>query len=105
MGVLSEVWVGYPVGEYSGTRAWPAERQAAAVAALEADGLLADGRITEAGRRFRDGVEAATDAAQADLVAALGDRLDPLTEQLRTWSERCVAAGAFPPDPRKRAAG
>ena len=25
MGVLSEMWVGYPVGEYSGTRAWPPE--------------------------------------------------------------------------------
>ena len=31
MGVLSETWVGYPVGEYSGTRAWPEDAQAAAV--------------------------------------------------------------------------
>lgn len=105
MGVLAETWVGYPVGEYSASRAWPAERQAAAVAALEADGLLAGGRITDSGRRFRDAVEAATDTAQAGLVAALGDRLGPLTEQLDAWSRRCVEAGTFPPDPRKRAAG
>jgi hypothetical protein len=105
MNVLTEVWVGYPVGEYSGTRAWPAPRQAAAVAALEADGLLADGRITPAGRSFRDAVETATDTAQADLVAALEPGLAALTEQLDAWSKRCVEAGAFPPDVRKRAAG
>ena len=28
MGVLSEIWVGYPEGEYSGTRAWPQEVRA-----------------------------------------------------------------------------
>jgi hypothetical protein len=77
----------------------------AAVAALEADGLLADGRITAAGRTFRDAIEAATDAAQADLVRALGDGIAALTEQLDAWSKRCVEAGTFPPDVRKRAAG
>ena len=51
MGVLSEVWVGYPVGEYSGTRALAGGGVGdAAVARLEADGLLADGVITDAGR-------------------------------------------------------
>lgn len=105
MGILSEVWVGYPVGEYSGTRAWPAEVLDAAAARLEADGLLADGRITEEGRAFRDGIEAATDAAQDELLDAVGSELDAVTEQLDVWSTACVEAGAFPPDPRKRAAG
>ena len=54
MGVLSEVWVGYPVREYSGTRAWSEEAYAAAVARLEADGLIADGKITRAGREYRN---------------------------------------------------
>jgi hypothetical protein len=105
MNVLTEVWVGYPVGEYSATRAWPPDRQAAAVAALEADGLVADGRLTPAGRAFRDRIEEATDLAQTGLVDALGTGLAPLTEQLDAWSKRCVEAGAFPPDARKRAAG
>jgi hypothetical protein len=105
MGVLSEVWVGYPVGEYSGTRAWPQEAYDTAVTRLEAEGLLADGRITEAGRVFRDGVEAATDTAQDDLIAALGDDLKVVVEQADAWSQRCVEEGAFPPDIRKRAAG
>lgn len=105
MGILSEVWVGYPVGEYSGTRAWPEETHAAAVARLEADGLIADGAITEKGRAFRDGIEAATDAAQRDLVEAIGDRLDDVVARVDVWSQRCIEAGAFPLDPRKRAAG
>jgi hypothetical protein len=105
MGILMEVWLGYPVGEYSGTRAWPQEALDAGVARLEADGLLADGVITEEGRRFRDAIEAATDAAQQDLVDALGAELDTVAKQLDTWSQRCVEARTFPPDVRKRAAG
>jgi hypothetical protein len=105
MGVLSETWVGYPVGEYSGTRAWPEDVQAAAVARLEADGMVADGAITDQGRSVRDDIEATTDAAQAELIEALGSRLGALTEELDGWSKLCVEAGAFPPDIRKRAAG
>ena len=105
MGILSEVWVGYPVGEYSSTRAWPEEAHAAGVARLEADGLIADGAITEKGRAFRDGIEAATDAAQRDLIEALGNELDDVTARLDAWSQRCIEVHAFPVDLRKRAAG
>ncbi|MCE3556022.1 hypothetical protein LWC33_31845 [Pseudonocardia sp. RS11V-5] len=102
--ILAELWVGYPVGEYSATRGWSEEVRAAAVAHLERDGLLTDGRLTAAGRELRDGVEAATDASQEDLVAALPD-LDALVSDLRRWSARCIEAGTFPDDDRKRAAG
>ena len=105
MGVLSEVWVGYPVGEYSGTRAWPEEAYAGAVARLEADGYLADGKITPEGTAFRDAIEAATDVAQDDLLSAIGDDLGSVVEKTNTWSQLCVEGSAFPPDIRKRAAG
>jgi hypothetical protein len=105
MGILSEVWVGYPVGEYSGTRAWPQEASDAGLARLEADGLIAQGTITDRGRAVRDAIEDATDLAQRDLLEAVGDDLDTIVERLDAWSQRCVEAGAFPPDPRKRAAG
>lgn len=105
MGILSEVWVGYPVGEYSGTRAWPQEAHEAGVARLEADGLIADGMITEPGRAFRDDIEAATDTAQRDVLDAIGDELDAVCTRLDAWSQRCIEARAFPPDLRKRAAG
>ena len=92
MGVLSEVWVDYPVGEYSGTRAWPQDAYDAAVARLVADGLIADGKITAAGREFRDAIEAATDTAQDELIAAIGDGLDGVVKRVEPWAQRCVAA-------------
>ncbi|MGE3289159.1 MAG: hypothetical protein AB7J32_24095 [Pseudonocardia sp.] len=105
MGILNEVWVDYPVGEYSGTRAWAEQAAAAGLARLEADGLVADGAITEEGRRFRDGIEATTDATQQAVVDALGGELDALAKRLDALSQCCIDQGAFPPDPRKRAAG
>ena len=105
MGILSEVWVGYPVGEYSGTRGWPKETHDAAVARLDADALIAGGTITDRGRAVRDAIEDATDLAQRDLLDAIGDDLPDVTAKLDTWSQRCIEAKAFPGDPRKRAAG
>jgi hypothetical protein len=46
-----------------------------------------------------------TDAAEQAIVAALGGRLDEVCARLDGWSERCIAAGAFPADILKRAAG
>jgi hypothetical protein len=105
MGILSEVWVGFAVGEYSGTRAWPEDVHANATSRLVADGLIADGKITPEGTAFRDAIEKATDLAQDDLLAAVGDDLNSVVEQTNAWSQRCVEANAFPPDIRKRAAG
>jgi hypothetical protein len=105
MGILSELWVGYPLGEYSGTRVWPQEAHDAGVARLEADGLIARGTITDRGRAVRDAIEDATDLAQRDLLDAIGDDLDTVTTQLDAWSHRCIAARTFPADLRKRAAG
>lgn len=105
MNLLTELRVGYPVGEYTDTRGWPVARRDAALTRLETDGLVADGALTAAGREFRDRIEDDTDAAQAALVTALGGAADTVIDRLNTWSERCIAAGAFPGDPRKRAAG
>jgi hypothetical protein len=51
------------------------------------------------------GLEDRTDAAEQAIVAALGDRLDEVCARLDDWSGRCIAAGAFPADIFKRAAG
>lgn len=110
MNLLTECWLGYPLGEYSATRAWPEDRTAQAVASLEARGWFADGSITEAGRAARAGIEARTDERAQAAVDAIGSTpgeggFDELVETLAAWSDRCVAAGVFPADPRKRAAG
>lgn len=105
MNVLTELWTGMALGSYSGSRGWSPEAIGAATARLGQRGWVRDGALTEAGRQGRRAVEAATDLAEQSLVDALGDDLDHVVERLDDWSARCVAAGAFPPDTLKRAAG
>jgi hypothetical protein len=105
MNVVTELAVGYPATEYSATRGFSPDILAAAVASLAARGLVADGALTEAGRALRADLEAATDAAQAAVVDALGDEVDELVAMADALSDLVVASGAFPVDARKRAAG
>lgn len=105
MNILTELWVGYPLGEYSNTRGWPKQHVESSIARLTVAGFVSDWRITEKGRRFRAGIEERTDAAQRGLVEALGAELEPLIAQVGPWSDRCILAGCYPYDPRKRAAG
>jgi hypothetical protein len=105
MNILTELWLGYPLGAYSASRAWGPERTEAALRRLQADRLLDGERLTDAGSAVRDAVEAATDRAQRSVIDAIGDRLEEVIAALESWSAACVAAGAFPPDPRKRYAG
>ena len=105
MNVLTELWIGMPLLSYTGTRGWSAAAMEAAVTALEARGWLADGQLTAPGRAARAEVEARTDAQEQAIVDALGDRFEEVRAQLDGWSARCIAAGAFPLDVLKRAAG
>ena len=105
MNVLTELWLGMPLGSYSATRGFGPDAIAGAVAWLEEEGLVADGALTDVGRRRRDELERRTDDAEAALVAALGDQVDGLVERLDAWSATCIEAKAFPPDAFKRAAG
>ncbi|MEO6122635.1 MAG: hypothetical protein ABIR32_02920, partial [Ilumatobacteraceae bacterium] len=104
--VLTEVWLGYPIGEYSGTRAISPEQTMAATASLRARGWFDDDNaLTSTGQAARDEIEHATDVSQAALITALGDDLDVVIELGQTISTSVLAAHAAPADPRKRAAG
>ncbi|MEZ5412338.1 MAG: hypothetical protein R2761_30170 [Acidimicrobiales bacterium] len=105
MSILTELWVGYPLGEYSGSRGWAPETLAASADQLRADGLLDGSELSADGLALRNRIEDATDRAQAQLVARLGDDVEGLLADLDRWSGRCVAAAAFPPNAYKRAAG
>ena len=105
MNVLTELWIGMPLLTYTATRGWSPDAMGAAVAALQANGWLRDGQLTEAGRAIRNEVEARTDAQEQVIVDAIGDRLDEVCNRLNDWGTRCVAAGSFPADVLKRAAG
>ncbi len=103
--VLTELWLGYGLGEYSGTRGFGPERLGAALASLETSGWASDGTLTDEGRAFRRRLEDATDASQSDLVALLGQSVDDLVVNATKIADAVLTAKAFPTDPRKRAAG
>lgn len=105
MNVLTEVWLDYPVGEYSSTRGFAPERIDAARESLVARGWLDDGGLTDSGRRHREDIERATDASQSAVLDALGDEAGGLIDDLAVVADAVLAAHAAPADPRKRAAG
>lgn len=106
MNVLTELWLDYPVGEYSGTRGFAPERLREAVATLRASGWIdGDDALTPDGRAARDEIEAATDLSQHRIIAAAGVDVDSLTADLGVIGAAVVASQAAPADPRKRAAG
>ena len=105
MNVLTELWVGMPLGSYSATRGWSAEQIEATAAELRAAGLLDGDNLSAAGRARRERLEATTDAMEQSIIDALSPDLDAVTAKLDEWSAACISAGAFPPDALTRAAG
>ena len=105
MNVLTELWLGYNVGEYSATRGFDAALLASAVESLALRGWVVDGVISVEGRRARDAIEQATDDSQVQLIRALGNDLDVIVDRLGAVSAAVVSSQAAPADPRKRAAG
>jgi hypothetical protein len=105
MNVLTELWIGMTLLSYTGTRGWPPAAMQHAVGRLESRGWVHDGALTDAGRAGRLSIEQITDQQEQAIVDALGDRLDELCGRLNHWGQRCIEAGAFPPDILKRAAG
>ncbi|MDQ3148011.1 MAG: hypothetical protein M3R01_13980, partial [Actinomycetota bacterium] len=105
MTVLTELWLGMPSGSYLATRGYGTDALEGALERFEALGFVEDGMFTGEGRAYRAELERRTDALQQGLVDALGDDLDEVLSRCDEWSAAVVAAGAFPPDPLKRAAG
>jgi len=103
--ILTELWLGYAVGEYTQTRGFAAETIAHAAERLSKRGWMHAGELTPAGIAARLEIEEATDRSQSRLVELLGDECEFIIERANAVSERIVAAAWFPPDPRKRAAG
>jgi hypothetical protein len=96
--LLTELWDGLPLGVYTSLRrGWREDHIAAGVADLVARGLVADSRLTEAGRAARDELEARTDALEQPVLDVLGPDLDRVVEALDRFSGAVVEAGAFPP--------
>ncbi len=105
MSIITELWLDYGVGEYTASRGFGPDAIAAGVRRLTNRGWLEGGDLSADGRTERDAIEAITDRSQQALIDALGSRLDDVVATTARISEAIIAAGAFPPDPRKRAAG
>jgi hypothetical protein len=105
MNILTELYVGMPLGSYTATRGWSSEVIASTVEQLQKKGLVADAALTPGGLRLREEIEKHTDAMEQPLVEAIGNDFETLVAQLNEWSELCIKAGAFPPNEQKRAAG
>ncbi len=103
--VFTELWLGYSLGEYSGTRGFGPDQMARAVASLERRGWVRDGSLTDSGRLARIALEDATDESQRQLIEGLGGSLEWVITAAGRIADAVLAAKAFPPDPRKRAAG
>ncbi len=102
--LLTELWLGMPLGAYTAMRrGWSEEDISAAVGELEARDLVAGGALTSAGRRLREDIEDRTDAMEQPVIDAIGDDFDATVESLEVWSAACVEAGAFPPGTFRRA--
>jgi hypothetical protein len=96
--LLTELWLGMPLGAYTALRrGWSEADIESAVADLERRGLVAAGDITDAGRRFRDELEDRTDALEQPIIDAIGDDFEPAIRALDQWSAVIADAGAFPP--------
>lgn len=105
MNILTELWVGWPLGSYSGTRAWPAERTEQALKSLHSAGLVEGENLTSKGRQVRKQIEDVTDTLEQPLVDIIGPNLEMVISNLNEWGQALVKVGDFPPDQRKRAAG
>ena len=105
MNILTELWLGMPLGPYTATRGWSESRIAATATELAQRGLIASGALTPAGRQLRDDIEGATDAMEQPVLRAIGSDFGALVARLQEWSALCIAAKTFTSDVYKRAAG
>jgi hypothetical protein len=96
--LLTELWLGMPLGPYTSMRrGWSEESISAGLAELQSRHLVSDGELTVAGRKFRDEIEERTDALEQPVIDAIGHDFEATVTSLRTWSAACAEAGAFPP--------
>ena len=103
--VLTELWLGFDLGDYSGTRGFAPEALAAADTRLERRGWVSGSLLTDEGREARVTIEASTDASQDSLIAACGSGVEQIIAAAGVISARLIEARSVPTDPRKRAAG
>jgi hypothetical protein len=96
IGLLTELYWGLPSKTYSRSRGWTDADLDAGLGALQRRGLVADGALTEAGRREREAIEVCTDDQCLPVLDGLADGFDTAVRLLRGYSEAVRAADGYP---------
>jgi hypothetical protein len=95
IGLLTELYLGLPMGTYIRTRAWSDAQIDAAKERLTRRGLIAGDGFTPAGAVLREAIEVATDRQVEPAVVALGADAEELFAILEPWGAAMRAAGAY----------
>jgi hypothetical protein len=96
IGLLTEPYWGLPLRTYVRTRSWTDADLDRAEAHLSELGYLADGTLTDAGRRARDHIESTTDWQCRAALDALGDDLGEVLSILGPWGHAIRDAKGYP---------
>jgi hypothetical protein len=99
IGLLTELYWGRELSSYIHTRGWSQQDIDAGIERLVEKGYVEDRAFTEVGREYRRGIEAATDAMDADVVEALGDNAGELCALLEPWTAAVLDAKGYPANP------
>lgn len=105
MNIITELWLGYDIGEYSATRGFSKDVIKATMYLLQERGITDTKGLTPLGYNVRSQIEHDTDHTQDAIVAALGTSIDDIINTAIDISARVINFPSFPSDPRKRAAG
>ncbi len=95
IGLLTEAYIGLPLRTYIRTRAWNDAELDAAAGRMHDRGWLAGETLTEAGRRERELIERATDAAMRPAIGAIGADVHELLGILEPWGVAIRDAGGY----------
>lgn len=96
IGLLTELYWGLPSKSYIRTRAWSDDELEDGLERLTGRGLVGDRSLTEAGRRERDEVEAATDRQCRPIIESIGDDFPGLEALLTPIAAAIREASAYP---------
>lgn len=96
IGLLTESYWGLRLKTYVRSRGWSDAELDAGISELERRGLIADGTLTEQGRREREALEVNTDRLCAPVLDGLGDGVGEAVTLLRRYSDAVREEHGYP---------
>lgn len=105
MNIVTELWLGYELGEYSATRGFSKAVLDNALHSLNERGITNGSQLTQYGHELRSRIEHDTDRTQDAIIATLRTNIEDVISLANVISQRIIDYPGFPSDPRKRAAG